>query len=165
LYHIKKNQTKIQEFLYSIIFPWHNEGVINLELHEAQLFRILASLFGKERVVYNMSLNTVCEEDKGELGRRETWWIQYKCLFAVTDIHYNPRLVIDFAPGFNGVIDAEQAYRRDSAKSALNTHGVHYIGITREEFNRILDPESHFGLLQLLELKVEKGDISLDNIF
>lgn len=139
--------------------------MINLELHEAQLFRILTSSFGKERVVYNMSLNIICEEGRGELRSREGWWIEYKCLFAITDISYTPRLVVDFAPGFNGVIDAEQAYRRDSAKNALNAHGVHYIGITREEFNRILDPESNFGLLQLLELKVEKGDISLDNIF
>lgn len=137
--------------------------MINLELHEAQLFRLLAGAFGKERVVYNMSLNTVCEDSRNGPAR-ETWWAQYKCLFAVTDAQYEPRIVIDFAPGFNGTIDAEQAYRRDAAKVALNAYGVHYIGITRDEFERILDPDANFGLFQLLELKVEKGDISLDKL-
>ncbi len=137
--------------------------VITLELHEAQLFRLLTGTFGKERVVYNMSLNTMCETSRAGFSR-ESWWASYKCLFAVTDVNYDPKLIVDFAPGFNGVIDAEQTYRRDAAKNALNAYGVHYIGITRDEFARILDPDSNFGLLQLLELKVEKGDISLDNL-
>jgi hypothetical protein len=143
--------------------PCHNQGVINLELHEAQLFRLLTGTFGKERVVYNMSLNTMCEQDRVNLNR-ESWWREYKCLFAITDNQYDPKLIVDFAPGFNGIIDAEQAYRRDAAKMALNAHGLHYIGITKDEFERILNPDSNFGLIQLLELKVEKGDISLDGL-
>ncbi len=138
-------------------------GVINLELHEAQLFRLLTGTFGKERVIYNMSLNTMCEQPRVTFTR-ESWWREYKCLFAITDNQYDPKLIVDFAPGFNGVIDAEQAYRRDAAKTALNAHGLHYIGITKDEFERILDPDSNFGLIELLELKVEKGDISLDGL-
>ncbi len=138
--------------------------MISLELHEAQLFRLLVTVFGKDRVVYNMSLNTICEENAAQGLSRESWWGQYKCLFAVTDERFSPKLVVDFVPGFNGVVDSEYLARRENAKSTLNAHGVHYIGITQEEFDRIRDPEEDFGLFQLLELKVEKGDISLDGL-
>jgi len=72
--------------------------------------------------------------------------------------------VVDFAPGFDGVIDAAHANKRDEAKSILNSKGIHYIGITKEEFHEIQNPEANFGLFQLLELKVEKGDITLEGL-
>jgi len=152
--------------MFSTHFKFHViiKDMINLELHEAQLFRLLTSCFGNDRVIYNMSLRALCPNGQVHHNGDSSWASSYKCLFAITDEGDTPRLVVDFAPGFDGVIDAAHANKRDEAKSILNSKGIHYIGITKEEFHEIQNPEANFGLFQLLELKVEKGDITLEGL-
>jgi len=139
--------------------------MVTLELHEAQLFRILVSFFGKDRVVYGMSVLTLCDGELPDLGllseESKSWVRNYKCLFVVTDELDSPRLVLDFMPGFTGVIDADRTEKREKVKTLLNARGVHYIGISQDEFSSMQNPDSNFDFYGLLELKVEKGDISL----
>ena len=128
-------------------------------MHEAQLFRYLVSCFGKDRVILRMSVYAVCEEQVPE--EYQEWAKSYKCLFTITDEYENAKLVIDFAPDFNDVIDMDATNQREVIKSLLNQNEVHYIGISSKEFQEMKDPESTFDFYELLELKVQQGDISL----
>lgn len=133
--------------------------MVNLEMHEAQLFRYLVSCFGKEQVILHMSAYAVCEEQVPEEFVNSSR--QFKCLFTIIDDQGNAKLVIDFAPDFTDTIDMELANSRAQVKQLLNGVGIHYIGVSRDEFDAMKDPESSFDLYELLELKVEQGDISL----
>ncbi len=142
--------------------------MVTLELHEAQLFRLLCTCFGNDRVIYGMSASAICDGDfplEDEFEEDETSWVaEYKCLFAITDEAFKPKLVVDFVPGFTNLIDVIQVNKRNAAKSFLNARGIHYIGITEDEFSKMKNPDSNFDLYSLLELKVQTGDIALEEI-
>jgi hypothetical protein len=137
--------------------------MISLELHEAQLFRVLTSFFGVEQVIPHMSVMAICggvlpetipsiilDRFKGDIV---SWAKKSKCLFTVVDNNDSPKLVVEFFCGFEKSIDNRDIDAQTNIKPILELKGVQYITISIAEFNEILDPEGNMDFYQWLNDK------------
>jgi len=139
--------------------------MLDISLEEAQLFRFLASFFGKEKVVYKASLNLVLggnvEAPRGvEPHSFAAWAKEHKCLFTVMNEEGDPRLVVEFKPGFCGIVDSSDAQYWQFVEPVLRTAGLHYITVSREEFAELTNPEGTLDFFTFLESKIEQ-DVSV----
>ena len=84
-----------------------------MSIEEAQLFRMLSGLFGRERVVWNMSVRSVCSGvTSGQVDiatvQGDAWFDLSGCLFTVVDDDDTPKMVVEFAPDFSRYIEVIQ---------------------------------------------------------
>jgi len=136
--------------------------MISLSLEEAQLYRVLVSLFGKEQVLPNIGVKTVCG---GEIPKEfphlckefEAWIVRDKCLFTIVDKDDAPKLVVEFFSGFEHAIIAKEAEHQRFLKPLLDHIGVHYVTISPLEFEELLDPSSSLDIVALLGAKMVPG--------
>lgn len=127
-----------------------------MSLDEAQLFRLLVGFFGKDRVLFSMSVRAVCGGDLSVLPQAlddETrqWAEQNRCLFTVVDDDDDPKMVVEFEPDFSSYIEVEQLERKSRLPGLLRANGVQYLTITGKEMGEILDPNGTMGLVDLLK--------------
>jgi hypothetical protein len=141
--------------------------MVEMSLQEAQLFRMLSGFFGRDRVVWNMSIRAVCGGAlPASLGSAvvtptETWVDAAGCLFTVVDAEDTPKMVVEFAPDFSRYIEVPLMERHQRLPSLLEGHGIRYISITFEEFRDMTDPQSSLDLVSFLKDKFginESGD-------
>jgi hypothetical protein len=126
-----------------------------MELKEAQLFRILTSFFGKDRVMFRMSVRSVCG---GEVPKNIhfdgcnllEWALATKCLFTIIDDEDNAKLVIDIHEGFKKTIDLITLENQKRLPMVLNASGVKYITISNEDIENIMDGHSDLDLVSWL---------------
>ncbi len=143
---------------------------MNMELEEAQLFRMLTDLFGRDSVIFRMSALAVCGGELGgvpaalkdgftsaqELAR---WAARESCLFTVIAPDDSPRLVVEFAEEFRDVIEPDSVDHHRVLPSLLDQVGVRYIRIARGDFAAMLDPAINYDLIMMLEgLFDDSGD-------
>ncbi len=135
-----------------------------MSLAEAQLFRMLVSFFGQERVLWSMSVRAVCggdipEQLGGRIGEPVSWVENDKCLFTVVDHDDNPKMVMEFSPDFSDYIEVEQLERQKKLPPLLGACGVQYVTISSQELGEILDPRSSLDFFSFLKDKfgIEDG--------
>ena len=132
--------------------------MVFVELQEAQLFNLLASFFGRDRVIPNMSVLSVCggalPDGVLEPEKRAAWAKANKCLFTIVDVEDTPKLVVEFFSGFDKAVVATEAEHQRYLPQLLAAAGVRYITISEQEFSELLDPRSALDLFSLLEDKV-----------
>ena len=142
--------------------------MVEMTLTEAQLFRMLVALFGRDRVVWSMSVRAVCggalpasvaSSDAGLSG----WAERDKCLFTVVDDDDNPKMVLEFAPDFSAYIEIEQLERQKRLPPLLGACGVQYITMSSSELEEILDPKSTIDLVAFLRGKYGVEDAGDDS--
>ena len=134
-----------------------------MSLPEAQLFRLLTSIFGEEKVIYNMRVISVCG---GEIPQECIvgdpmllhWSQSNRCLFTLLNGEDQPRLVIEFFSGYEASIVAVEAEHQRYLRPLFTKLGIHYVTISDEEFSDILDPNSGYDFFALLRDKVELQD-------
>ena len=127
-----------------------------MSLDEAQLFRLLVGFFGKDRVLFSMSVRSVCGGDLSALPEKlddetRAWAERSRCLFTVVDDDDAPKMVVEFEPDFSSYIEVEQLERKSRLPSLLKANGVQYLTITGKEMGEILDPNGGMGLIDLLK--------------
>ena len=127
-----------------------------MSLNEAQLFRLLVGFFGKDRVLFSMSVRAVCGGDLSSLSHmldEETraWAERNRCLFTVVDAEDDPRMVVEFEPDFSNFIEVDQLERKSRLPGLLKASGVQYLTITGEEMGEILDPNGTIDLVDVLK--------------
>lgn len=137
--------------------------MIEMSLAEAQLFRMLVSFFGKDRVLWSMSVRAVCGGDlpehfEFEVGKPVSWVENDKCLFTIVDHDDNPKMVMEFAPNFSDFIEVEQLERQKHLPPLLGACGVQYVTISSQELGEILDPDSNLDFFSFLRDKFEIED-------
>ena len=141
--------------------------MVAFELHEAQLFNMLSSFFGRERVVPNMSVLSVCGGELPESARAlklpvkqepkqdlQSWARLNKCLFTIVDAEDTPKMVVEFFSGFENAIDPVEESHQRFLPTLLGAAGVRYVTISSDEFSEILNPNGSLDFLSLLESKV-----------
>ena len=127
-----------------------------MSLNEAQLFRLRVGFFGKDRVLFSMSVRAVCGGDLSSLSHmldEETraWAERNRCLFTVVDAEDDPRMVVEFEPDFSKFIEVDQLERKSRLPGLLKASGVQYLTITGEEMGEILDPNGTIDLVDVLK--------------
>ena len=127
-----------------------------MSLDEAQLFRLLVGFFGKERVLFSMSVRAVCGGDLSALPERlddETrqWAERNRCLFTVVDDDDDPKMVVEFEPDFSSYIEVDLLERKSRLPALLKANGIQYLTITGKEMGEILDPNGLMNLVDLLK--------------
>ncbi len=137
--------------------------MISLELHEAQLFRVLTSFFGEENVIPNMSLMSICGgslpeslssvHTQGILGDVEIWARQSKCLFTIVDREDSPKVVFEFFSGFDRPFAPKDVESQRNVRPILQLKGIKYVTISLDEFNEILDPNGNLDFYHWLKDK------------
>lgn len=138
--------------------------MINFNVSEAQLFRMLVAAFGEDRVVPNMRVIALCNDTV--VGQRcnlsadlLAWAENNRCLFTVVNSSNTPCLVVEFFSGFSqGVVDPTEHEHQRYLKPILSDLGIHYVTISDQEFTDIIDPDSGFDILALLWDKVDVGE-------
>ena len=131
----------------------------HFELREAQLFRILSGVFGKDRVIPRVGIGTVCGGEMPDLPparypNYEAWAKDFRCLFTIVNHEDDPCMVVEFFNGFSVAVDPREAEREHYLPSVLKCRNIHYITLSHEEFDEILAPENDFSFLQLVECKI-----------
>ncbi|MFM1847785.1 MAG: hypothetical protein RL417_1259 [Pseudomonadota bacterium] len=139
--------------------------MVNLALHEAQLFRLLSGLFGGERVVPHMRVISVCggalpAAAADPAGEHLEWARNNRCLFTIVDADDNPCLVVEFFSGFEEFIEPTEAEHQRFLKPILEAQGIRYVTISPAEFSEILDPQSSLDLVAFLRDKVDPAAAS-----
>ena len=127
-----------------------------MNLQEAQLFRMLVSFFGEDQVIWSMSVRTVCG---GEIPKMHSdpevnlqeWAGKNKCLFTVVDAQDSPRVVFELAPDFSEVIDLERLAHMRILPGILHAAGVRLVSIKPAELGELLDPESNIDFVAFLQ--------------
>lgn len=127
-----------------------------MSLDEAQLFRLLVGFFGKDRVLFSMSVRAVCGGDLSVLpevldDETRAWAERNRCLFTVVDDDDDPKMVVEFEPDFSAYIEVEQLERKSRLPALLKANGIQYLTITGKEMGEILDPNGAMGLIDLLK--------------
>jgi hypothetical protein len=124
-----------------------------MTLEEAQLFRVLGGFFGRDRVVWNMSVRTVCGGSlPAEMAESVAGWVNVAgCLFTIVDQDDTPKMVVEFAPDLSRCIDLQLLERQSQLPRLLGLCGIHYVSMTDDEFQEILDPHSSLDLTSLLK--------------
>lgn len=131
---------------------------------------MLSSFFGKDNVIPNMSLLSVCGgempadievnarpgETRDERDERlEDWARVNKCLFTIVDPQDSPKMVVEFFSGFSKTVDVADASHQEYMKPILAAAGVRYVTITASEFSEIADPGGKLDLFSFLKAQVE----------
>lgn len=130
-----------------------------LSHEEAQLFRMLTAIFGHDNVIPRMRVIAVCEGEVPQaLGHSsdelETWARNNTCLFTVVNNDGDPCMVMEFYSGFeHGVVVEEEVDHQRFLKPILKARGVHYVTISGEEFEMLLDPRSGVSIMDFLKDK------------
>jgi hypothetical protein len=127
-----------------------------MSLEEAQLFRVLGTFFGRDRVVWNMSVRTVCGGTLplgiAKEGKDVASWVTAAgCLFTIVDDDDVPKMVVEFAVDHSEAIDLELLERQHQLPKLLESCGIRYVVLTGAEFQEILDPQSSLDLVNLLK--------------
>jgi hypothetical protein len=133
--------------------------MVFIELHEAQLFKMLSSFFGRERVVPHMSVLSICggelPEDYEESSEAlRSWAKATKCLFTIVDDDDTPKMVVEFFSGFEHAVDPVEEEHQRYLSRLLPAAGIRYVTISDLEFSELLDPKSSLDFFSLLEAKV-----------
>ncbi len=127
-----------------------------MSLNEAQLFRLLVGFFGKDRVLFSMSVRAVCGGDLSRVSHTlddetRAWAERNRCLFTVVDHDDDPKMVVEFEPDFSSYIEVEQLERKTRLPALLKANGVQYLTITGKEMGEILDPNGTIDLVDVLK--------------
>lgn len=127
-----------------------------MSLHEAQLFRLLVGFFGKDRVLFSMSVRAVCGGDLSSLphaldSETREWAENARCLFTVVDHDDDPKMVVEFEPDFSSYIEVDQLERKSRLPALLKANGVQYLTITGQEMGEILNPNGGIDLVDVLK--------------
>lgn len=133
--------------------------MVTFELHEAQLFNMLSSFFGRDRVVPHMSVLSVCGGEIPEIGKSLTkdvhsWARLNKCLFTIVDANDTPKMVVEFFSGFEDSVDPIEESHQRFLPVLLGAAGVRYVTFSAHEFSEVLNPNGTLDFFSLLEAKV-----------
>lgn len=133
-----------------------------MSLDEARLFRVLTSFFGVDRIVWSMSVRSVCGSSlapalAAQPAPPEGWCDRQRCLFTVVDGDDTPKLVMEFAPDFSDCIEVAQLERQQWLPQVLGACGVRYVTISAAELDEIVDPAGGLDLVAFLKDKIEGG--------
>lgn len=142
-------------------------SMIEMSLPESQLFRMLASFFGRDNVVFNMSVRAVCGgeyppvagQTAGDVAR---WADSAHCLFTLVDGSDMPKMVVEIAPDFTVVIELDRLERHKRLPMMLESCGVQYIVISQAELDEMLDPSSSLDLVSFLKDKFGIDEVEGD---
>jgi len=140
-----------------------------MSLEEAQLFRMLVSFFGKDRVLWSMSLRAVCggdipEQVRASSSEQVAWAENDRCLFTVVDHDDNPKMVMEFSPDYSDYIEVDQLERQKKLPPILGACGVQYVTISSQELVEILDPRSSLDFFSFLKDKFGVDDGAEDAV-
>ena len=155
--------------------------MIDFNLEEAQLYRVLTSFFGKEHVVPHMSVLSICGGDlpdsplvneievsmdssngsNSDGSKLKQWAKRSKCLFTIINPGGDPRMVVEFFSGFGNSVSLIDVEHQRYLKPILQAAGVSYCTISNEEFSELLDPRSSLDFFSLLKAKCEALGLSL----
>ena len=134
--------------------------MIEMSHEEAILFRILSGFFGKDRVIYKMTVRSICGE-KLPLDFRpnasfdvNTWAKKNTCLFTIVDGSDNPCLVLEFFSGFENSVDVVEAEHQAILPDIFGRAGIRYITMTNSEFSEIINPGASLDFFSFLKAKV-----------
>lgn len=133
--------------------------MIEMNLAEAQLFRMLVGIFGRDRVVWSMSVRAVCggelprsvdsnDDELREKAERD------KCLFTIVDDDDTPKMVMELEPDFTEFIEVEKLERQRWLPNILSACGIQYITMSASELGEITNPEGTMDFLSFLQDKV-----------
>ncbi len=130
--------------------------MVEMSLAEAQLFRMLTTFFGKDNIVWNVSVRTVCGGDYPEGGLESKdevsrWAESAKCLFTLVDEQDNPKMVVELAPDVASYIEVDVLERHQKLPGMLLACGIQYVSVSRKELDEMLDPSSSLDLVAFLK--------------
>lgn len=135
-----------------------------LSSDEAQLFRVLSSIFGRDRVIPHMRAVAICGGSISEAVEAaqpgvRSWAERNTCLFTLIDSADEPQLVIEFFSGFQQYVDAREEQHQRFLPELLRTVGVKYITLSPEEFAAILECGDIREFYRTIGEKLGMGDI------
>lgn len=133
-----------------------------MELEEAQLFRMLTDLFGRDQVLFRMSALTVCGGQVNAVPRvlrdgfatasdLSQWAAGETCLFTIVDREDSPKLVVEFAEEFRDIVDPLLVEHHRILPTLLEEAGIRYVTILRAQLHAMLDPKTNYNLVMMLE--------------
>lgn len=102
-----------------------------MTIDEAILFRILVSVFGKDRVIPGMSLKALVGVE-----------YNFSCLFTVVNDNDLPRMVVEFYFSDSDTIDLKEMERKKIVEKILIEHDIRYITISEADFLDIRGADS-----------------------
>lgn len=127
----------------------------SLDYRSAMLLRMLSAFFGVDRVLYGMSLLSVCGGEEAGMGDEDRSFARgRKCLFTVVDYDDSPRMVVELLPGEGTVVEMGYYERQDFVEESLEQAGVRYVAVSIDEVDGVTDPDTPLDLCSLLTNKL-----------
>jgi hypothetical protein len=115
------------------------------------LLRLLSAFFGVDRVLYGMSLLSVCGGEEAGIGDADKSFARgRKCLFTVVDYDDSPRMVVELLPGKGTVVEMDYYDRQAFVEESLEQAGIRYVTVSVDEVDGVSDPDTPLDLCSLL---------------
>lgn len=139
----------------------------DLELREAQLYRLLINMFGRDQVIPKATIRMVCGGELPNLPAAryphyQSWAKSFRCLFTVVNSVDEPRLVVEFCQGFEESVDVYEAEREHYLPSVLKCRDISYVTISNQEFEELLSADGDFNFFHVMEDQL--GDKFVDQM-
>jgi hypothetical protein len=129
---------------------------VELEHKQAILLRLFTSFFGKEKIMFNISLWMLLEDFK-ELGiENKEEYKNYKCEIVILSKEDMPRMVVEFDPLYEKqeFIDLKNIKKDEVLKEVLQKAGIPYITVQKEEFEYLTHPHDRVSIVDYLNYKL-----------
>lgn len=128
---------------------------MDLNLKEAQLYRLLGSIFGKENIICRMSVASINNELLQTLDDKSliNWAKNNRFLFAITNNDGDPKMIVEIASDMKKIVDLAELEYRKNIMPFLKLNSIHYVEISDPEMEMLLS-NNGMDLVTLLQSKL-----------
>jgi hypothetical protein len=135
-------------------------GIAQFSLREAQLFRMLAALFGEDNVIPHLTLAVVLGEVQLDAETR-AWCAQQRCLITVVGRDDEPRFVLDFEAIEGDIVDPLRVELHGRGRELLTQHGVFFFSIASDDFEALTTPGTGYTLIHFFDEQFARAGVEL----
>lgn len=128
---------------------------VELENKQAILLRLLTQVFGKDNIIFNISLWLLLQDFDIELANN-VQYKNYKCLFTILDKNNTPKLVVNFDPLYEKekYIDVHEFEKHTILEKVLKEVSVMYLVVNKEDFDGLTHPKHPVSVIDFINYKL-----------
>lgn len=128
---------------------------VHLDSKQAILLRLLTKVFGKDNIVFDISLWLLLQDFEHD-AHNNTDFKNYKCLFTILDKSSTPKMVVNFDPLYDkeSFIDVKELEKHKILEDTLKKVSVTYIVINKDDFEELTHPKHPVSIVDLFNYKL-----------
>ena len=128
---------------------------VHLDSKQAILLRLLTDVFGKDNIVFDISLWLLLQ-DFENIASDNKDFKKLKCLFTILDKNSTPKMVVNFDPLYDKekYIDMKELEKHQILENNLKEVNITYLVINKDDFEGLTHPKHPVNIVDLFNFKL-----------